>query len=323
MPPGFDDLPECFPLPTRSTTPLRPRASYASLTLPTSSSNERVRVLMGPLTSPVDAIRHLITGSRGVAGSTLLSFLLAAGCVGLFVGLSSPSAGIGTQAPRLPASPVAAFRVPKPQLLGSTANLTVWAAVISSTVARSAPGRRSASVTSLSKLTPEGTSNLVVMLGQGRWRGGEEWLRVRLAALPANETGWVPRRVLGAYEVVDTHLVVDRRRRRATLYKQGRAIFRAPVGVGRAASPTPAGQFYIRDRLAGFHKAFYGPLAFGTSARSATLTEWPDGGFVGLHGTDQPRLIPGAVSHGCIRFTNADIERLGALMPIGTPLTIR
>ncbi len=73
----------------------------------------------------------------------------------------------------------------------------------------------------------------------------------------------------------------------------------------------------------GFHKAFYGPLAFGTSARSATLTEWPDGGFVGLHGTNQPRLIPGAVSHGCIRFTNADIKRLGELMPIGTPLTIR
>jgi hypothetical protein len=175
----------------------------------------------------------------------------------------------------------------------------------------------------LSKSTPEGTANLVVIVGKGRWLGGEEWLRVRLPALSPNETGWLPRRALGAYVVVDTHLVVDRRSRIATLYKEGRLIFRAPVGVGRAASPTPAGQFYIRDRLAGFHNAFYGPLAFGTSARSATLTEWPDGGFIGLHGTDQPRLIPGAVSHGCIRFTNADIERLGALMPIGTPLTIR
>jgi len=278
---------------------------------------------MGPLTSPVEAIRRWITGSRGAAGSTLLAFLLAAGSVGLLVGLSSPSAGIGTPSPRLPASPVAAFQVPRPQPLGSGPNLTLWAAVTSTTAARSAPGLKSASLISLSRLTPERTSNLVLIVGRGRWRGGEEWLRVRLAALPANETGWVPRRALGAYEVVDTHLVVDRRSRKATLYKEGRVIFRAPVGVGRAASPTPAGQFYIRDRLAGFHKPFYGPVAFGTSARSATLTEWPDGGFVGLHGTNRPRLIPGAVSHGCIRFTNADIERLGALMPIGTPLTIR
>jgi hypothetical protein len=278
---------------------------------------------MGPLTSPVKAIRSWIAESPGTARSTLLAFLLAGAAVGLFVALTSPSAGLSTPAPRLPAPPVAAFRIPKPQPLESGANLTWWAPVVSTTVARSAPGLRSASVMLLSKSTPDGTANLVVVLGKGRWLGGEEWLRVRLAVLSPNETGWLPRRALGAYEVVDTHLVVDRRSRIATLYKQGSVIFRAPVGVGRAASPTPAGQFYIRDRLASFHSAFYGPLAFGTSARSATLTEWPDGGFVGLHGTNQPRLIPGAVSHGCIRFTNADIERLGALMPIGTPLTIR
>jgi lipoprotein-anchoring transpeptidase ErfK/SrfK len=258
-----------------------------------------------------------------VAGSALPAFLLAAGSAALFIGLSSPSAGISPPTLRLPASPAAAFAVRRPHSLGSAANLTFWAAVISTTLARSAPGFKSAPLISLSRSTPEGTSNLVVILGQGRWRGSEEWLRVRLAALPANETGWVPRRALGAYEVVDTRLVVDRRSRQATLYKAGRVIFRAPVGVGQAASPTPAGQFYIRDRLAGFHRAFYGPLAFGTSARSAALTEWPDGGFVGLHGTNRPRLIPGAISHGCVRFTNASIERLGALMPIGTPLTIR
>lgn len=278
---------------------------------------------MGPLTSPVEAIRSWIAERRGTAGSTLLALLLAATAVRLFVALTSPSAGLSTPAPRLPAPPIAAFQIPKPQPLGSGANLTWWAPVVAMTVARSAPGVRSAAVMLLSKSTPEGTANLVVVLGKGQWLGDEEWLRVRLPALVPNKTGWLPRHALGAYHVVDTHLVVDRRSRIATLYKEGRVIFRAPVGVGQGASPTPAGQFYIRDRLAGFHNAFYGPLAFGTSARSATLTEWPDGGFIGLHGTNQPRLIPGAVSHGCIRFTNADIERLGALMPIGTPLTIR
>jgi lipoprotein-anchoring transpeptidase ErfK/SrfK len=67
----------------------------------------------------------------------------------------------------------------------------------------------------------------------------------------------------------------------------------------------------------------YGPVAFGTSARSTTLTDWPGGGFVGIHGTNRPELIPGRISHGCVRMRNADILRLGALMPVGTPLTIR
>jgi lipoprotein-anchoring transpeptidase ErfK/SrfK len=63
-------------------------------------------------------------------------------------------------------------------------------------------------------------------------------------------------------------------------------------------------------------------VPFGTSARSAHLTDWPDGGFIGIHGTDQPQLIPGRVSHGCIHMRNADIVALGRLMPIGTPLVI-
>jgi lipoprotein-anchoring transpeptidase ErfK/SrfK len=100
-------------------------------------------------------------------------------------------------------------------------------------------------------------------------------------------------------------------------------VLRAPVGIGRAGSPTPAGEFYVRNRLTRYRSAFYGPVAFGTSARSPTLTDWPGGGFVGIHGTNRPELIPGRVSHGCIRMRNRDIRRLARLMPPGTPLTVR
>jgi lipoprotein-anchoring transpeptidase ErfK/SrfK len=75
--------------------------------------------------------------------------------------------------------------------------------------------------------------------------------------------------------------------------------------------------------LTRYRSPFYGPLAFGTSARSSVLTDWPGGGFIGIHGTDAPELIPGRVSHGCIRLRNDDILRLGRLMPVGTPVTIR
>jgi lipoprotein-anchoring transpeptidase ErfK/SrfK len=79
----------------------------------------------------------------------------------------------------------------------------------------------------------------------------------------------------------------------------------------------------VRDRLTSFASPTYGPLAFGTSARAAHLTDWPAGGYIGIHGTDEPALIPGRVSHGCIRLTNAAIVRLGRLLPVGTPVVIR
>ena len=53
------------------------------------------------------------------------------------------------------------------------------------------------------------------------------------------------------------------------------------------------------------------------------LTDWPAGGFVGVHGTSLPQLLPGRVSHGCVRMPNASIVKLAKLMPVGTPLTIR
>jgi lipoprotein-anchoring transpeptidase ErfK/SrfK len=114
---------------------------------------------------------------------------------------------------------------------------------------------------------------------------------------------------------------VDRSRLRLRLERGGRTVFRARVGVGRAGSPTPTGEFFIRDRLTSL-SSFYGPLAFGTSARSAVLTDWPGGGFIGVHGTNEPGLIPGRVSHGCVRLRNADIVKLGRRMPVGTPVTI-
>ena len=118
-------------------------------------------------------------------------------------------------------------------------------------------------------------------------------------------------------------LWVIREKLTLTLKQKGATIFRTTVGVGRSYWPTPRGEFYIREKLTDFDSPAYGPIAFGTSARSNQLTEWPGGGVVGIHGTDQPELLPGDVSHGCIRLRNADILKLARLMKIGTPLTIR
>jgi hypothetical protein len=222
----------------------------------------------------------------------------------------------------LPAPVEPAFRIPRPTLIASTRHASRWASVLRATAARSAPGSHAPIVGRLETRTPEGTTNLVLVLGRAVAHG-RMWAKVRLPVLPNNTTGWVPRPALGGQRVVQTRLVVDRRSLTATLFRNGRPVFTAPVGVGQPQWPTPAGQFYIRNRLRGFESPFYGPLAFGTSARSSVLTDWPAGGFVGIHGTDRPDLLPGQVSHGCIRMRNDDILELGRLMPVGTPLTIR
>jgi L,D-transpeptidase catalytic domain len=188
---------------------------------------------------------------------------------------------------------------------------------------RREPAASAPPVAQLSTRTPEDTTNIVSVLGRKPDAGGRLWVHIRLPVLPNGTTGWIPREALGGYGVARTHLVVDLRRLTATLFRDRRPIFHAPVGVGKPASPTPKGEFYIRDQLTSYASPFYGPLAFGTSARSSALTDWPAGGFIGIHGTNEPQLLPGRVSHGCIRLRNADILRLARLMPVGTPLTIR
>jgi lipoprotein-anchoring transpeptidase ErfK/SrfK len=207
-------------------------------------------------------------------------------------------------------------------MLSSEATETYrYAFVMRRVVARSAPDRTARPVARLLRLTPERTTNLVLAL-DGRRTASAVWIRVRLPILPNNTTGWVPRRTLSDWKVVRTHLVVDRSRLTATLYRLGRRVFFARVGIGKPQWPTPPGEFYVRNQLYGYADPFYGPIAFGTNARSAVLTDWPSGGFIGIHGTNQPQLIPGRVSHGCIRLRNRDILRLAKLMPVGTPLTV-
>ena len=65
------------------------------------------------------------------------------------------------------------------------------------------------------------------------------------------------------------------------------------MGVGRPSLPTPAGHFYLREKLRAIGAPMYGPYALGTSAYAPKLTDWPGGGVVGIHGTDEPRAHPG------------------------------
>jgi L,D-transpeptidase catalytic domain len=202
--------------------------------------------------------------------------------------------------------------------------LSYFAFVNRRAVARGEPSAGAKAIARLRLRTQDGTDELVLVLARTRDDSGRVWLDVRLPIPPNGSTGWVPADDLSSLQPVKTWLRIDTSALRATLVRSGRTVFRAPIGVGQAQWPTPKGQFYIRSQLKGYGAAgsFYGPVAFGTSATSDTLTDWPGGGIVGVHGTDQPQLIPGRISHGCVRLRNADVLRLAKLMPVGTPVTI-
>ncbi|HYM46506.1 MAG TPA: L,D-transpeptidase [Solirubrobacteraceae bacterium] len=197
-----------------------------------------------------------------------------------------------------------------------------WAYPASAALIRSSPSARAHALGRLRFLTGDGQAELYLALASERLASGQTWIRVELPARPNGRTGWVPSEALGSLHAVNGFLLIDRRRLRATLFRDGRAIFGAPVGVGEPSTVTPSGHFYVMEKLTTLRAPFYGPYAIGTSAYAPTLSEWPGGGVVGIHGTDEPQLIPGRPSHGCIRMRNPDIVRLWAKIALGTPIEI-
>jgi lipoprotein-anchoring transpeptidase ErfK/SrfK len=214
-------------------------------------------------------------------------------------------------------------RFPVIENLDQPGVLSHYAYVNQPVTARIGPSWDAPRVGRLTTKTEDRTDELVAIQARTIDKDGRRWLKVSLPILPHGTTGWVPSSALGEITKVRTWLKVDRARLRLTLVRSGHVILRVPIAIGRSNWPTPSGRFYIRNRLTGPGLgAMYGPLAFGTSARSSVLTDWPGGGVIGIHGTNQPRRIPGRISHGCIRLRNADILRLGRKLPLGTPITI-
>jgi hypothetical protein len=204
--------------------------------------------------------------------------------------------------------------------ISNESTITYWAYGVRPTAVRSAPRPDARAIDTVRLFTEDAFPENYIVLAQ-RVYPRDTWFEIRLPGRPNGRTGWVPEWALGVLHVTHEHLVVSERRRRLTLYNRGRTIFSAPVGIGKPTTPTPTGRFWIREKFRVLADPFYGPYAFGTADYS-TLSEWPHGGVVGIHGTNEPSLIPGAPSHGCIRMKDGDIAKLWPLLEVGTPLTI-
>ena len=147
--------------------------------------------------------------------------------------------------------------------------------------------------------------------------------KVLLPMRPNGRTGYVKAKDVNLYQH-DYAAVVSVSGKTLTLYKSGVEVLKDTVAVGSAKYPTPLGSFYMRELARPRNPGgAYGPWAFGLSAYSNVLQKFGRGdGQIGIHGTNQPKLLGQGVSHGCVRMRNATIIKLANLLPQGVPVEI-
>lgn len=185
-------------------------------------------------------------------------------------------------------------------------------------------------VTSVAERRPiTGVRTVLPVLARTVDNHARPWLRVRLpgralAATPPPRTGWI--RPSGTRSSSTAwHVVVDVSRRRALIFRDGIRRRWFPVIVGASSTPTPVGRYFVEENVLLNGGQAGAPYALATSARSPVLQEFAGGpGQIALHGLGGVGGQLGtAVSHGCVRLSNAAVAWLAKRIRPGAPLTIR
>jgi len=107
-------------------------------------------------------------------------------------------------------------------------------------------------------------------------------------------------------------ITINLDKRRLYFSVPGRPTKTYPVAIGKASTPTPLGNWTI------VAKAVDPGGPFGVRWMRLSV---PWGGY-GIHGTNNPKSIGKAVSHGCIRLYNEDVIEMYDQTPLGTPVMI-
>lgn len=101
------------------------------------------------------------------------------------------------------------------------------------------------------------------------------------------------------------------------------------VAVGQDDWQTPTGEFKVMDKRedpAWQHPITKDAIAPGPDNPLGTrwIAFWSDGqAQIGFHGTNQEDLIGEAVSHGCVRMRNQDIEALYEKVSVGAKVIVK
>lgn len=127
----------------------------------------------------------------------------------------------------------------------------------------------------------------------------------------------------------ESKLVVDLSDRQVSLYQDGVVIASYPIAIGQQGWETPTGNFSVINMQTDpvwqhpFTEEVIPPGA-DNPLGSRWIGFWTDGQQqLGFHGTNQEELIGQAVSHGCIRLRDADIQTLYSHVSLNMPVVIQ
>jgi hypothetical protein len=124
-------------------------------------------------------------------------------------------------------------------------------------------------------------------------------------------------------QIVTRTIIVSLEDRRLALLEDGVVKQVYPVAVGRDATPSPTGTFTIVDRVTN-PTYYHAGKVISAGPENPVGTRWmglSEKGY-GIHGTNAPRSIGKAASHGCIRMGRRDLENLFAQVRAGDVVEI-
>jgi L,D-transpeptidase ErfK/SrfK len=130
-------------------------------------------------------------------------------------------------------------------------------------------------------------------------------------------------------KVVDSKLIVDLSDRKVSIFKKGKLVGKFPVAIGQEGWETPTGSFKVMQKLQ--NPVWQHPITHEKipPGQRNPLGKWwigftaVDKLAIGFHGTPNESAIGQAVSHGCLRMKNADIEKLARQVEEGTLVEVK
>jgi lipoprotein-anchoring transpeptidase ErfK/SrfK len=113
-------------------------------------------------------------------------------------------------------------------------------------------------------------------------------------------------------------IVVSIPDRKLAVLENGKIVRIFSVAVGASISPSPTGDFHIVNRISN-PTYYHSGVVIPPGSDNPIGPRWLglDRKGYGIHGTNEPRSIGKAASHGCIRLSNRDIEQLFTLVRAG------
>jgi L,D-transpeptidase ErfK/SrfK len=112
--------------------------------------------------------------------------------------------------------------------------------------------------------------------------------------------------------------------RKLVVLVNGIVVAGFPISVGADRSPSPIGEFTIMNRVSNpiyYHEGVMIPAGRGNPVGTRWVGLSRKG--YGIHGTNAPKSIGRAASHGCIRLRNRDMEKLFGMLHVGDVVKIR